>query len=101
MLHRTQLLLEPEQHEALCAIARREGRSISEIVRSLVQTEIDRQNAEIERVRERRLEAIRMIQEFAAAHPELTDRDYDAAVELDRIRDERNDELSHTLHDRH
>ena len=33
---RTQILLEPEQHEALAEIASREGRSISEIVREIV-----------------------------------------------------------------
>ena len=39
---RTQILLEPEQHEALTEIARKEQRSLSEVVREMV----DRQIAE-------------------------------------------------------
>jgi len=35
-LHRAQLLLESEQHEALAKIAEQEGRSISDLVREIV-----------------------------------------------------------------
>jgi predicted DNA-binding protein len=35
-MHRAQLLLEPEQHEALAEISEQEGRSISELVREIV-----------------------------------------------------------------
>ena len=35
-LHRAQLLLESEQHEALAEIAEQEGRSISDLVREIV-----------------------------------------------------------------
>lgn len=35
-MHRTQLFLEPEQHEALERQAREQGRSISEVVREYV-----------------------------------------------------------------
>jgi hypothetical protein len=100
VLHRTQLLLEPEQHEALSAIARREGRSISDLVRALVQKEIDRRNAESDRVLEQRLEAIRTIREIAAAHPDLQARDYDPARELNQMREERDEEIWRAVHDR-
>jgi hypothetical protein len=36
MLHRTQILLEPWQHDALRALAERDGRSMSELVRSIL-----------------------------------------------------------------
>lgn len=36
VLRRTQLLLEPEQHEALAQIAQQEGRSLSDLVREIV-----------------------------------------------------------------
>ena len=36
MLYRTQLLLEPEQHEALAQIAQQEGRSLSDLMREIV-----------------------------------------------------------------
>jgi hypothetical protein len=35
-LHRAQLLLESEQHQALAEIAKQEGRSISDLVREIV-----------------------------------------------------------------
>jgi predicted DNA-binding protein len=35
-MHRAQLLLEPEQHEALAEISEQEGRSISDLVREIV-----------------------------------------------------------------
>ena len=34
--YRAQILLEPEQHEALVEVARRENRSISDVVRQIV-----------------------------------------------------------------
>ena len=37
-LHRAQILLETEQHQALAEFARYEGRSISEVVRRIVRT---------------------------------------------------------------
>ena len=36
-LHRAQLLLEAEQHQALVKIAEQEGRSISDLVREIVE----------------------------------------------------------------
>jgi len=92
MLHRTQLLLEPEQHEGLSEIARREGRSISEVVRGLVQKEIERRNSERALARERGLEAIRRIREIAAAAPRSA-RHFDVVDELNRMREERDEEI--------
>ena len=40
---RTQILLEPEQHETLKEMARREKRSISEIVREMLDKQIKEQ----------------------------------------------------------
>lgn len=40
-LHRAQLLLESEQHEALAKIAEQEGRSISDLVREIVRRHLD------------------------------------------------------------
>lgn len=47
--HRTQLFLEPEQHEALDRKARREGRTISEVVREYVDQGLARSRTEIDR----------------------------------------------------
>lgn len=48
-LHRTQLFLEPEQHEALGRQAREQGRSISEVVREYVDWGLARSRDEKER----------------------------------------------------
>lgn len=48
-MHRTQLFLEPEQHEALERQARQQGRSISEVVREYVDLGLARFRAETER----------------------------------------------------
>jgi metal-responsive CopG/Arc/MetJ family transcriptional regulator len=39
-LHRTQILLEPAQHRALTEIAQRQQRSVSEVVREIVQEKL-------------------------------------------------------------
>jgi predicted CopG family antitoxin len=41
MMHRTQILLDPEQHKALKEIARRERRSLSDVVRTMLQKQIE------------------------------------------------------------
>ena len=57
-LHRTHILLDPEQHTALTQIARKEGRSISDITREIIQLGIEqRQKMEITE-QKRRLEAL-------------------------------------------
>ena len=57
-LYRAQILLEPEQHRTLTAIAQREGRSISDLVREIVRQHLaereqaDRQQAEMQAIQE-------------------------------------------------
>lgn len=60
-MQRTQLLLEPEQHQALAEIARKEGRSISAIVREMVQRQIEQQQEMARADLERRLAALERI----------------------------------------
>lgn len=40
-MYRTQILLEPEQHKALAEIARREQRSLSDLVREMLQQQLE------------------------------------------------------------
>ena len=47
-LHRAQLLLESEQHQALMEIAKQEGRSISDLVREIVRRHLDERAREAE-----------------------------------------------------
>ena len=64
-MQRTQLLLEPEQYQALVEIARKEGRSISDIVqrqieerRETARADLERRLEALERIRRHRDEAI-------------------------------------------
>lgn len=71
-LQRTQILLEKTQHQILTLIAEEENRSISDIVREMIEREL--------RFRERRqmLRAARELQADYATDPDLT-----AFTELD------------------
>ena len=50
-LYRAQLLLEADQHEALAEIAQQEGRSISEIVRGIVDRHLKERARDVKRRR--------------------------------------------------
>ena len=54
--YRAQILLEPEQHTALAEIARREARSISDLVREIVDQWLNQQDER--RLWEQRMEAL-------------------------------------------
>lgn len=62
-LHRTQILLERDQYEALTAIARREGRSLSEVVRTFLQQQLDQEGQAAASRLQRQLEALERIRE--------------------------------------
>ena len=101
-LYRTEILLEPAQHQALAEIAQREGRTISDIAREMIgeklaerqpaqPAEKDKYLALLDRIRQHR-EAI------------LADRggqplDFDAVEEINKLREERDVELVATSHD--
>jgi Arc/MetJ-type ribon-helix-helix transcriptional regulator len=67
-MHRAQILIDPEQHTALANLAQKENRSISDLVREIVQEYLDQQNRKTRLQRElQALEALsqlrRVIQE--------------------------------------
>ncbi|MGA7729909.1 MAG: ribbon-helix-helix protein, CopG family, partial [Chloroflexia bacterium] len=71
-LHRTQILLEPEQHSKLAEIARREGRSISDVVRTMLEQQLQQRDQDVEAqdveaIRNRRLAALERIREHKEA----------------------------------
>jgi hypothetical protein len=43
-MYRAQILLDPEQHNALAEIARREKRSLSDLVREMLQEQLEERN---------------------------------------------------------
>jgi hypothetical protein len=101
-LHRTQILLEPAQHEALTTIARREGRSMSEVLRRIIDGELERREATRTTRVEERLAALERIGEHRAAI--LAARggvpiDFDIVKEMNEMRDERDAEIMSNLND--
>lgn len=70
-MQRTQILFRPDQHEALSERAQREGRSLSDLVRELVDRDLERwreTEREVRRQRLLRLEEIARHREAAADH---------------------------------
>ncbi|HEX8230643.1 MAG TPA: CopG family transcriptional regulator [Chloroflexia bacterium] len=95
-LYRTQILLEPEQHRELSALAKREGRSVSELVREFVQCQLEQRKAEQDKATEKRVEAFERIlqrreQMLAERGGEYIDFDFVQALhEAREEQDERN-----------
>jgi predicted DNA-binding protein len=63
-LYRAQLLLESDQHEALAEIAQQEGRSISDLVREIVQQHLNERNEMARKQRE--LQALERLTQIRA-----------------------------------
>lgn len=94
-LHRTQVLLEPQQHQELTRIAAREKRSLSDLLREIVRNELERKKGDDERVRRERLAAIEEIRQnrrraVANGEAEAT---LDSVELLREAREERAEEL--------
>lgn len=60
-MQRTQILLEPEQHRALTALAQAEGRSLSDIVREFIQAQLAQREHERTLRRQRQLASLEQI----------------------------------------
>jgi hypothetical protein len=62
--HRAQILLDPEQHRVIAEIAHQQGRSISEVVREMIASQLQqrRQSAQA-----RQLEALERIRQHRTA----------------------------------
>lgn len=94
-LHRTQVLLEPQQHQELTRIAAREDRSLSDLLREIVRRDLERRGTDEERVRRERLAAIEEIRQnrrraVASGEAEAT---LDSVELLREAREERAEEL--------
>ena len=90
--YRAQILLEPEQHTALVEIARRQGRSISEVTREIVAQYLTQQDENLRQ----RLEVIEQIQQHRAemlARREGRHLEIDVTALIETAREERSNEL--------
>lgn len=95
-LHRTQILLREEQHEELSTLAARRGISLSELIRNLVDTELQ---IEEEQLRARSDRKLRALAEVAShARDALRNRggkplEVDLAALIEESREQRDDEI--------
>ena len=93
-LYRTQILLEPGQHLALAELSRKEGVSVSEIIRRMVREELERRQQDAEARRARQLAALdrldelweRVMKERGGAPPPI-----DTVALIHEMREERDD----------
>lgn len=95
-MYRAPILLHEHQHQALSQLAEREGRSISDLVRELVERELERRSkAEDEQVR-RRLEDLELIAKHRRkilARRGGKPLEVDLTALIDEMREERDAEL--------
>lgn len=101
-MHRTQILLDPEQHRALSDLARQEGRSVSDLVREFVQVQLDQRDRASAMQQTRQLAALdRMDTHRQAIAKRIgAERLPDPAELIDQLRDERDAELAVDPHRR-
>ena len=95
-LHRTQVLLEPQQHRELTRIAAEEDRSLSDLLREIIRLDLERRRSDQERLKQERREAIEQIRQmrremFAKMPPDAPPLDIEEMIR--QSRDERADEL--------
>ena len=65
--YRAQILLEPEQHKTLQEIAEREGRSLSDVAREVIQRGLDAREREMGAVWLKRTEALGRLNQIREA----------------------------------
>ena len=96
-MHRTQILLEPEQYRALVELARLEGRSLSELLRELVREHLAQRDQAADVIRARQMAALERIRQHRQA---LLERrggvplDIDVAALVAAVREERDADIS-------
>jgi predicted DNA-binding ribbon-helix-helix protein len=87
--YRTQILLEPGQHQALTELARRQGRSLSDLIREIAAEHLDAQDRQARRQRE--LQALQTLAEIRSRVQ--AEHGMCAGDLLAKVRDEREQDL--------
>jgi predicted DNA-binding protein len=93
---RAHLLLEPEQHRILAQIAEREGRSVSDLTREIVQAGIEQRQQRYAVERKRRLQALeraRQVRQVILAERGGEPLKLDIPALMDELRDDRDDKI--------
>ena len=95
-LYRTEILLEPAQHQALAEIAQREGRTISDIAREMIGEKLAERQPAQPAEKDKYLALLdRLSREWQQAYTERGGREpeFDIVEEINRMREERDAEL--------
>lgn len=99
-MYRAQILLEPDQHRALTEISRREGRSVSDVVRQIVRAELERLAGDAAARRARQLAVLAELQEQwdrVMAQRQGCPAPIDTVELINQMREERDDGILHGL----
>ena len=99
-LYRAQILLENEQQAQIAELAQRQGRSFSELMREIVQIYLDEQEA-LSQTRQSAFEQLKAHRDEMLARRNGKVLELDAAIMIDALREERDDELSTSLSSGH
>ena len=95
-LYRTEILLEPAQHQALAEMAQREGRTISDIAAEMIGEKLaERQPAQPPKKDEYLALLDRLSREWQQAYTQRGGKkpEFDMVEEINRMREERDAEL--------
>jgi predicted DNA-binding protein len=98
---RTHLLLEPEQHRALRQMAQREGRSVSDLTREIVQEGIEQRQEMYTQEKNRRLQALeraRQVRQAILAERKGTPLSVDVPRLIEELREDRDDQILNRGH---
>lgn len=93
-LRRTQILLEPEQHEALREIAADENRSLSDVIREFLAAQLASRQRDAEAAQQRRLAALDRIRAHRQAILDRRDGEplpVDVVTMIETMREEQED----------
>lgn len=96
-LRRTQVLLEPEQHKALKQLAQREQRSLSDLIREMLDAQLQLRQQDEAALKQRRLEALERIRRHRDAILERREGvplEDDVTDVIHQIREERDAEIN-------
>ena len=93
---RTHLLLEPEQHRALRQMAQREGRSVSDLTREIVQEGIEQRQEVYAQEKNQRLQALeraRQVRQAILAERKGTPLSADIPGLIEELREDPDDHI--------
>jgi predicted CopG family antitoxin len=76
-MYRTQILIEPEQHEALSSIARQEKRSLSDIIREMLWKQLEERKQQDLAIAARELQADYQVDSELTAFTSIDGEDFD------------------------